>query len=167
IHANLKGEGEVIQEVLQAEYFLTGGLNLSMLLSVEKYENFNRANTADVIEDHYKKYPYLPVKLGFFDAFYQAGMEWHEANLPIEERQFKISHIPTLILVNQFDPVTPPKNGYLFKEKLPRGQLLVLDEGGHGGGNQECKNRVIQNFMSHPEAELDISCMHIYDSKKK
>ncbi|MBT8223759.1 MAG: alpha/beta hydrolase, partial [Eudoraea sp.] len=106
IHAYLKGEGEVIQEVLQAEYFLTGGLNLSMLLSVEKYENFNRANTAEVIEDHYKKYPYLPVKLGFLDAFYQAGMEWHEANLPIEERQFKISHIPTLILVNQFDPVT-------------------------------------------------------------
>ena len=166
IHAYLKGEGEVIQEVLQAEYFLTGGLNLSMLLSVEKYENFNTANTAKIIEEHYKKYPLLPVKLGFFDAFYQSGMEWHEAYLPLKDRIFMDSEIPSLIFVNQFDPVTPPKNGYLFKEKLPSGILLVLDEGGHGGGNQQCKNKVINAFMNNPEAPLDTSCLNIYTSDR-
>ncbi len=167
IQAYLKGEGEVIQELLTEEYlFYTGGLNLSMLLSVEKYENFNLNNTAEVIEDHYRKYPYLPVKLGFFDAFYQAGMDWHEAYLPLNQRVFEKSEIPSLIFVNQFDPVTPPKYGHLFKEKLPRGTLLILDEGGHGGGNQACKNAVISSFMNDPEAPLDTSCLNLYSEKK-
>ena len=166
IRAYLEGGGQVIQEVLTFEYQLTGGLNLSMLLSVEKFENFNPANTSDVLASQYKNFPLIPVRLGFFDAFYRAGMDWHGSSLPLEERQFKISDIPTLILVNQFDPVTPPKNGYLFKEKLPQGLLLVLDEGGHGGGNQECKDRVISNFMSTPTAALDTSCMNIYEKKR-
>ncbi|MBT8204352.1 MAG: alpha/beta hydrolase, partial [Eudoraea sp.] len=95
IHAYLEGGGQVIREVLNFEYQLTGDLNLSMLLSVEKFENFNPENTAEVLEAQYENFPLIPVRLGFFDAFYRAGMDWHEANLPIEERQFKISDIPT------------------------------------------------------------------------
>ena len=152
----------MINEVLKNEYQLSGGLNLSMLLSVEKYENFNPLNTPQVIEEEYKKYPLIPTKLGFFDAFYQAGKDWHTHNLPIADRRFQNSDIPTLIFVNQFDPVTPPKNGYLFKEKLSNCTLLVLDEGGHGGGNGACKNQVIIDFMNDPNKKLDISCLNLY-----
>lgn len=159
----LNGGGTVLDQVLQFEYRLTNGLNLSMLLSVEKYENFNPANSAEVIDEHYKKYPLIPSKLGFFDAFYQAGTAWHDANMPIEMRKFKPSGIPTLIFVNQFDPVTPPKNGYLFKKQLENGKLLVLDEGGHGGGNPECKDTVILAFMNAPDTPLDTSCLNMYD----
>jgi len=91
--------------------------------SVEKYELFNPANTADVINETYKKYPLIPVKLGFFDAFYQVGMTWLTASLPMDQRNFKDSDLPTLLFVNQFDPVTPPKNGYLFKETLSAATL--------------------------------------------
>ncbi|WP_297794066.1 alpha/beta fold hydrolase [uncultured Eudoraea sp.] len=154
--------GEVINEVLEFEYELTGGLNLSMLLSVEKFENFNPANTAELIKKEYEKYPLIPVKLGFFDAFYIAGRNWHNKNLPMEQRKFQDSDIPTLILVNRFDPVTPPKNGYLFKENLSHGTLLVLDEGGHGGGNRDCKNKVIIDFMNNPSGKLDTSCLNLY-----
>jgi len=163
IRAYIEGGGEVINDVLQAEYQLTGGLNLSMLWSVEKYEAFNPKNTAKVIEEHYKNYPLLPAKLGFFDAFYQAGANWHNANLALEERVFETSDIPTLVLVNQFDPVTPPKNGHLFMEKLNNGQLLILDEGGHGGGNRACKQQVIIDFMNNPMDTLDTSCLNIYE----
>ena len=162
IHAFINGSGQVINEVLNFEYQLTGALNLSMLLSVEKYENFNPSNTAQVIEEHYKKYPLIPVKMGFFDAFYQAGMNWHNNNLRIADRKFQNSNLPTLLFVNQFDPVTPPKNGYLFKEKLSNCTLLVLDEGGHGGGNRTCKNQVIIDFMNDPNKKLDISCLNLY-----
>lgn len=162
IKAYLDGEGEVINEVLQAEYQLTGGLNLTMLLSVEKHENFDPNNTAEIIAEHYKKYPLVPVKLGFFDAFYQAGMQWHDNNKPLAERKFNRSDVPTIIFVNQFDPVTPPKYGYLFKEDLPNGKLLVLDEGGHGAGNQQCKMTVIEQFMNDPNSQLDLSCLNLY-----
>ena len=131
-------------------------------MSVEKYENFDPSNTTQVIEEHYKKYPLLPVKMGFFDAFYQAGMTWHTASMPMEERRFQNSNLPTLIFVNQFDPVTPPKNGYLFKETLSNATLLILDEGGHGGGNRECKDSVMIDFMNEPNGSLDTSCLNIY-----
>ena len=163
ITALLSGEGEVLQEVLQFEYALTGGLNLTMLLSVERFEQFNEANTASKIEAAYEEYPLIPVKLGFFDAFYQAGMSWHNAQLPMEERVFRDSDIPTLIFVNRYDPVTPPKNGHLFMEHLSRGTLLVLDEGGHGSGNQQCKDSVVNAFLSAPLAPLDPGCLNLYE----
>ena len=162
IKAFVEGGGDVINEVLAFEYQLTGGLNLTMLLSVEKYENFNPANTAEVIFESYNNYPLIPVKLGFFDAFYIAGMNWHSNNLPMEDRKFQDSDVPTLIFVNRFDPVTPPKNGALFQENLTNGTLLVLDEGGHGGGNQACKNEVIIGFMNDPDGELNTSCLNIF-----
>ena len=162
IKAYMEGGGQVINEVLQFESQLTGGLNLSMLLSVEKYENFDPANSAQIIEENYKKYPLIPVKLGFFDAFYQAGRVWHDNNLPMEKRKFQDSDIPTLIFVNQFDPVTPPKNGHIFKKTLSNGILLILDEGGHGGGNRKCKDQVIIDFMNNPNEVLDTSCLNLY-----
>ena len=85
----------------------------------------------------------------------------------MEDRSFKDSEIPTLIFVNQFDPVTPPKYGHLFMKKLSRGTLLILDEGGHGSGNPECKDKVIIDFMDHPNEKPDVSCLHIYGEKTK
>lgn len=162
IQAYIRGEGDIIGQVLQFEYQLTGGLNSTMLLSVERYENFNNDNTAEVISEAYKKYPLIPAKLGYFDAMYQAGMEWHSAYLPLEERKFEMSDIPSLVFVNRYDPVTPPKYGYLFKEKLSKGHLFVLDEGGHGGGNQDCKFNLMMAFMDDPNGRLDTSCLNLY-----
>lgn len=163
ISAFLEGTGSVIDEVLQFEYRLTGGLNLTMLLSVEKYENFNPANTTDVIEESYKKYPLIPEKMGFFDAFYQAGRNWHSSSLPMTDRKFQDSDIPTLILVNRYDPVTPPENGALFMENLSQGTLLILDEGGHGSsGDDSCINQVMIDFMNDPQGSLDDSCLNLY-----
>lgn len=162
IKAFIEGNGKVINEVLQFEYMLTGLLNMTMLLSVEKYENFDSANTPEVIEENYRKYPLIPVKMGFFDAFYQAGMNWHNSILHMEDRKFQDSDVPTLIFVNRYDPVTPPKNGVLFMENLSNGTLLILDEGGHGGGNEKCKNQVITDFMNDPIKKLNTSCLHLY-----
>ncbi len=156
------GGGPLVERVLKFKYELSNALNLSMLLSVERFEQFNPLNTPDEIEKQYQKYPLLPVRLGFFDAFYQAGKSWHDASMPLDERKFKESDVPTLIFVNQYDPVTPPINGRLFMETLNNGHLLILDEGGHGGGNQECKDSVINAFISDPAKELDISCLNLY-----
>ena len=163
IQALIKGEGEILERVLGFEQMLTGSLNSTMLLSVERFENFNNSNTSEVISKEYSKYPLLPTRLGYFDAMYQAGMEWHEGYLPLEKRKFEQSDIPSMVFVNQFDPVTPPVNGHLFKEQLSNCQLFVLDEGGHGGGNQDCKTRIMLDFMQDPTASLDTSCLNLYE----
>lgn len=163
ISALIEGEGPVIDEALQFEYHLTEGLNLTMLLSVEKYENFNPDNTTGVIKESYKKYPLIPEKMGFFDAFYQAGMNWHTGSLPMEDRKFQDSDIPTLIFVNRYDPVTPPENGSLFMENLSNGTVLILDEGGHGSsGNDACINQIMIDFMNDPHGPLNKSCLNLY-----
>jgi pimeloyl-ACP methyl ester carboxylesterase len=162
IRALHMGSGEIIQEVLGFEWLLTGALNMSMLLSVEKFENFNPENTASVIAGNYDKYPLIPVTLGYFDAIYQAGRNWHAASMPLNERKFGKSDTPTLIFVNRYDPVTPPENGRLFMEDLSRGHLLILDEGGHGQGNQQCKELVMMDFMATPDSLPDVSCLNLY-----
>lgn len=162
IGALKSGSGEILQEVLGFEWQITGALNMSMLLSVEKFENFNPENTESVIAEKYKKYPLIPVTLGYFDAIYQAGHGWHQASMPIDERKFGKSDTPTLIFVNRYDPVTPPENGRLFMENLSSGHLLILDEGGHGQGNQQCKEQVMMEFMNTPDLLPDVSCLNVY-----
>ena len=163
IRAFQEGSGEIIQEVLGFEWQLTGALNMSMLLSVERFENFNPENTEVAIGEAYENYPLIPVPLGYFDAIYQAGRNWHSASMPIPERKFARSDTPTLIFVNRYDPVTPPAYGHLFKKDLPNGYLLILDEGGHGQGNRECKERVMMDFMTAPESLPDVSCLKVYE----
>jgi pimeloyl-ACP methyl ester carboxylesterase len=162
IRALYEGSGPVIQEVLAFEWQITGSLNMSMLLSVEKFENFNPGNTARAISTRYSRYPLIPVKLGYFDALYQAGQHWHLGHMPLSSRKFEPSDIPTLIFVNRFDPVTPPENGELFLKDLPRGHLLILDEGGHGQGNRECKEQVMLKFMDAPHSSPGASCLNLY-----
>ena len=163
IRAFNEGGGPIVNNTLQFEYELSGSLNLTMFLSVEKREQYDPANTSNVIDKWYEQYPLIPVKLGFFDAFYQAGMDWHEDHLPAAERKFEKSDIPTLIFVNRYDPVTPPVNGHLFMEDLSQGTLLILDEGGHGAGNRDCKNQVMIAFMNDPDSAIDTSCLNIYE----
>lgn len=157
------GGGPVLGEVLEFEYELTGGLNLSMLLSVERFENFNPELTSETLDAAYEDYPLIPVPLGFFDAFYREGMGWHQALMPLSDRKFKTSAVPTLLFVNRYDPVTPPANGYLFLEDLPNGHLLILDEGGHGGGNEDCKAGVMRSFMRNPQSLPDTSCLNLFE----
>lgn len=165
IQAYKKGNGKLIEQAIMQEFQLGKFVNLSMLLAVEKHESFDPRHTSVSINKYYQKFDLLPAKLGFFDALYQAGKKWHAASVPIDKRKFKMSAVPTLILANQYDPVTPPSYGREFKERLSNARLLILDEGGHGGGNPECKTRVVMKFMGAPKAKLDTSCLHLYKEK--
>jgi hypothetical protein len=47
-------------------------------------------------------------------------------------------------------------------KSLSNGQLLILDEGGHGGGDYECQDKVMIDFMDGPGEALDTSCLNIF-----
>ena len=161
IRAFAEGKGKVIKEIAEFEYMFSGILNLSMLISVERNENFLLGTTDEMINNAYDKHPLIPTKMGFFDAFYRAGQQWHSNTLPLEDRYFKPSSVPTLIFVNKYDPVTPPENGHIFMKTLKNGTLLILDEGGHGSGNANCKDAVLINFMNDPYQDIDTSCLNL------
>lgn len=161
IKAYNEGSGDILQEALRFELSFTAGYNASMMMAVERYEKYNLENTSDVIEAAYESSPLLPAKLGYFTSLYLASKNWHDGYLPMEERKFQTSSIPTMIFVNQYDPVTPPEYGRMYAEKLENGRLFILDEGGHGGGNQECKGQLFADFMNDPE-NIDTSCLNLY-----
>lgn len=152
----------LIEEVIKFEFLFTDFYNSTMWLAVERYEMFNEKYTPEVIEKIYEHSPLLPVRLGIFTSAYIASKNLHDARIPEAKKQFKISKVPSLITVNQYDPVTPPAYGYIFKERLPNAYLFVLDEGGHGGGDVVCRTRVMIDFMNNPRKKLDASCLNVY-----
>jgi len=133
-----------------------------MFLAVSAFESMDPSNTPEAIRKMYGELPHFPDRLAFFTNLYIEGMGWHGKSLPIEDRRFKTSAVPTMIFVNQYDPVTPPENGRLFERQLDRSHLFVIDQGGHGGGNFQCKMKMMTAFMDDTGKRPDPSCMKLY-----
>jgi pimeloyl-ACP methyl ester carboxylesterase len=146
-----------------SQQFLIGfitSLNLSLFLSVERNEEYDATKTEAYFDSLYSKLPNLPANLGFFTSLYKAANTWHAKVLTTEERKLKTSAIPTLIFVNKYDPVTPPKNGYLYKETLSNAKLFILDMEGHGVTG-DCATRVMIDFMRNPKGKFNTGCLPI------
>lgn len=156
----LKGGGPLIRELATTEY--APDYNFAMWFAVERHEMYNPANTPAVIDQVYDSLPLLPARLGLFNAVYLNLGKLHDSGIPEAKKKFKPSSVPTLITVNHFDPVTPPENGRIMMETLSNGHLFILDEGGHGGGDADCRNKVMMEFMHDPNGQLDASCLNVY-----
>jgi len=156
----LNGGGPIIKNLVRNEF--GPDYNFAMWLAVERFEMFNPENTIEVIDEVYNTLPLLPVQLGLFSPIYLAMENLHDASLSADDKIFQSSSVPTLITVNQFDPVTPPENGHIMMENLANGQLYILDEGGHGGGDVACRTKVMIAFMDNPNGNLDTSCLNVY-----
>ena len=154
--------GPMIKSLIKNEF--GPGYNFAMWLSVERHEMFDPNNNSEVIDQTYEKLPLLPAKLGLFSSIYLAMAELHDSRVSEEQKTFKKSKVPTMIMVNQFDPVTPPENGRIMMKGLSQGQLFILDEGGHGGGNGACRAKVMMAFMEDPTSELDTACLNLYQA---
>lgn len=82
------------------------------------------------------------------------------AAAPIENAPV-VSDIPTLILVGEYDPVTPPKWGRLTAETLSNGYYFELPGSGHSLlSGSECAIQAADAFISNPNAEPDRSCVN-------
>jgi len=144
-----------------SQQFLVGfvkSLNLSMFLSTERNEEYDMSKTPQDFNEIYASLPNLPTKLGFFNSLYEAASDWHNVSLTKREKTVKSCAIPTLIFVNRFDPVTPPKNGIIYKESLVNATLLVLDLQGHGVTG-DCATQVMIDFIHNPKMEINTDCL--------
>lgn len=135
--------------------------NYAMWFAVERYEMFNAYVTEEVIDAMYENSSSFPVKLAFFTSVYLHLSYFHEKTIEARKKNLKKSNVPTLITVNQYDPVTPPEDAYRMAESLNNFKLFVLNQAGHGGGNQACRNQVMRQFLEKPTAKLDTDCLDI------
>jgi len=66
---------------------------------------------------------------------------------------------PALLLSGALDPVTPPHRAETAAKFMPRAQLLVAENVGHGVSQLGCAPRLLRTFLDKPQDKLDASCL--------
>lgn len=85
---------------------------------------------------------------------------WQAGRAPDIENEPVASDLPTMIMVGQYDPVTPPRWAYLTAETLEQAAVFEFPGFGHAlvnGG--ECPLDMIQAFLDDPTDFPDASCI--------
>lgn len=96
---------------------------------------------------------------------FQDCAAWQVTPGPELENQPVVSDIPTLILVGEHDPVTPPTWGKSAAEHLSRAQYIEFPGVAHGAFGSfshgtECSSRkIVEAFLADPEAPIEASCV--------
>jgi len=89
---------------------------------------------------------------------------WDVEPLGAIESQSVVSDIPTLVLVGQFDPITPPVWGEVTVSTLSNGTLVVMPGAGHSViDSGDCGAELGVAFLDNPTATLDTSCVQDVD----
>ena len=86
--------------------------------------------------------------------------EWGFGTPNERENRAVTSSIPTLILVGDWDPATPPSYARLVAETLTRSYLFEFPATGHGilTARPSCAAPLVEQFLDDPLAQPDGSC---------
>jgi pimeloyl-ACP methyl ester carboxylesterase len=91
---------------------------------------------------------------------YDACRLWHVQQAPTAQKQPVVSAIPTLILSDEYDPITPPANGKLAAQTLKYGYYFLFPGLGHGAEyNSPCVDSIISAFDDNPTREPSDACI--------
>ena len=75
------------------------------------------------------------------------------------------SHIPTLVLSGEFDPITPPEWGDAVMPGLSNAKHLIAPGQGHGTLPRGCIPRVVLEFVESADiSEVDDTCLQHLDA---
>ena len=101
-----------------------------------------------------------PALFGATESLFEVCAAWGAGAAPPLENQAVSSNIPTLILVGQYDPATPPKWGRLTAETLSRAYYFEFPGAGHSLlSSVDCAIQVTNEFLANPTAEPDRRCL--------
>lgn len=136
--------------------------NYAMFLACENYEEYDHQVTEKVIQQKYDDLKMLPYELALFTPLYKSSNNFLKSYATKEMLEFKVSLIPSLIFINQFDPVTPPENASIFQSKMSDSRAFIINAGGHAGGDMVCKRSMMDAFMDNPQLELNSDCLDLW-----
>lgn len=86
--------------------------------------------------------------------------------LPIESAPV-VSDVPTLVLVGDTDPFTPPTWAKLTAATLSQSQIAEFPGLGHGVFRADfmtkyCVSHLVGDFLDHPASKLDMKCLDTF-----
>jgi pimeloyl-ACP methyl ester carboxylesterase len=85
--------------------------------------------------------------------------QWDTGRSPRREARIVRSRVPTLILVGEYDPITPPAYGRLTAETLPGSHVFELAGLGHDATTRDCPRLLRNRFFADPTARPDDPCL--------
>ena len=88
-----------------------------------------------------------PALKGSLQQEYDACHVWNVQKAPAIQKQPVVSNIPTLVLSDEYDPITPPANGRLAAQTLKNSYYFLFPGLGHGAEyTTSCVNSIISAF---------------------
>ncbi len=88
---------------------------------------------------------------------------WPRGAVPDDYARPVRSNAPALLIVGEWDPVTPPSLAEEAARTLPNGRVLIVPRGAHGQAGLEglaCLDRLVGAFLEKASAkDLDVSCL--------
>jgi pimeloyl-ACP methyl ester carboxylesterase len=103
---------------------------------------------------------FFPAMFSTTEGMFETCAEWDAgAAVPLENEPV-ISDIPTLIMVGEYDPATPPKWGRLTADTLGNAYYFEFPGSGHSLlSDTECAIQATDEFFDDPTREPDRSCL--------
>ncbi len=91
---------------------------------------------------------------------YDSCQLWNVQKAPAIQKQPVVSTIPTLVLSDEYDPITPPANGKLAAQTLKNSYYFLFPGLGHGAEyNSSCVNSIISAFDDTPTQKPSGGCI--------
>ena len=91
---------------------------------------------------------------------YDSCRVWNVQKAPTAQKQAVVSNIPTLVLTDEYDPITPPANGKLAAQTLKHSYYFLFPGLGHGAEyNSPCVNSIISAFDDMPTQQPSGACV--------
>jgi pimeloyl-ACP methyl ester carboxylesterase len=91
---------------------------------------------------------------------YDSCQLWHVQPAPAVQKQPVVSALPTLVLSDEYDPITPPANGRLVAQTLKNSYYFLFPGLGHGAEyNSPCVDGIISAFDDHPTQKPSDACV--------
>ena len=85
---------------------------------------------------------------------------WNAQAVPNDQKQPVTSDIPTLFMVGEYDPITPPANDQLARQTLSHSYLYQFPGTGHGViYTNDCPNGIMNGFLDSPQQAPNTSCI--------
>ncbi|HLJ69076.1 MAG TPA: alpha/beta hydrolase [Chloroflexota bacterium] len=138
-----------------------GSESYGMFLSVECSEDAPFATEAGIVAAGQSLAK--PIRKDFVavwkQVFHECGV-WNVAPVSAAQKQPVVSSIPTMVLEDQFDPITPPSYGQAVAKTLSNGYFFTYPGLGHGARFSDlCPYTMVADFYDDPSARPDDSCI--------
>ncbi len=107
-----------------------------------------------------KQYPELGDSQGTPQGPFDLCKAWGVPAAPASQDQPVKSDVPTLVISEQFDPVTPPAWGKLVASTLSKSTFIEFPDTSHGASvSEDCPRRAALTFFDNPAAAPSPTCI--------